>query len=553
MSSEKTASSSVESTVDETERRAFVYIALPGDGYVPAGILAYLPGPRRYRFVYGNLYRQRPNAIPLDPVRLPLTIEDEVVFRRDEGLPNAFRDAAPDSWGRKVLSVYAPRPIATLGEFAILTAAHDPLRVGALAFGPDLSGPRSMAPWLESLPISHKVDDLGRMAHLVRLIDQYTKSDNLKALRDELHDPILKAMAFSLTSLVGGSRPKAFYQDGDGVEWIAKFPQTNDPWNDPRIEYATMNLARKCGVNIAEIKLEEVDEGVDVLLVRRFDRDDQGTPRHIISGFTLADLPENGDWDSYQHLAEATRKYADPLAGHELFKRMVFNVLCSNRDDHPKQQAFFVSRTGVQLTPAYDITPAMIRDNDDCYNLAMRCGRFGRQATLENILSWPEPFGLRKEEAREIVSQMLESARCFRDVFADYGVSATDIEEVSSRFIWAGCQMPSCTKDSLGRFGEGQAPTGPEQGGVKMEKWQGAIIQEQQVKFAVMLVKRSVMDSRIEKEKALKILAVKMGLPVVLAAKRPDGGLDYWGRKDLTAFLSNYPPESLPWREITIN
>lgn len=430
------------------KNRAVVFVSLQDNGYVPAGVLTYNEVTEQCTFGYGRKYLDRPNAIPLDPVLLPLSRKDSITFRARDGLPNVFLDASPDSWARKIISIYSPRHPDSMTQFELLTAVHEPLRTGGLAFGPDANGPRSMAEWHNGPPLMNPVSDLEMMSYIVKQVEKHFQNDTLPELRKELSDPVMKALAFSFSAL-GGSRPKAFYQSEDGKEWIAKFPKLGDVWNDPRIEFATMALARRCGIQTANTQIVNYGNNADVLLVERFDRDENGIPKHFISGFTLGNLSLEGDWRSYQHLSEMARRNGNVMAGPELFRRMAFNVLCSNRDDHPKQQSFFVERNKVVITPAYDITPAYIADNSNEYNLALVCGNQRdnpKAATLENVLSWPEPFGLRKEEAYSILNDMLEVSKQWREVFAEFKVSEKDINEVSSRFIQAERELPRLCK-----------------------------------------------------------------------------------------------------------
>jgi serine/threonine-protein kinase HipA len=428
------------------KNNAVVFVSLSGVGHVPAGVLSYNEKTEQFVFGYGRKYLERADAVPLDPVLLPLKLRQPVTFRAKEGLPNVFLDASPDSWARKILSIYAPRHPDTMTPFEVLTAVHEPLRTGGLAFGPDASGPRSMADWHDGPPLMRPVSDLEHMAHVIRLVEKHFQDDTLASLRQELSDPVLKALALSFSAL-GGSRPKAFYRSEDGKDWIAKFSRLGDAWNDPRIEFATMRLAGQCGITTANTRMVALGNGVDVLLVERFDRDENGLPKHFVSGFTLGNLALEGDWKSYQHLAEMARRHGDVKAGMELYRRMAFNALCSNRDDHPKQQAFFVERTKVAITPAYDITPAYIANNSNQYDLALVCGKLRnpKTATLENVLSWPAPFGLRPEEARAVLKDMLGVTKKWREVFAGHGVSAKDIEEVSRRFLQAQRELPPGT------------------------------------------------------------------------------------------------------------
>lgn len=417
-------------------RRAIVYIYLAGDGYVPAGILRFDGGSgirmSRSFFRYGDRFLERQNAIPIDPVRLPLHLGGkEIETRRGQPLFNALRDASPDKWGRKLLSVLAGVPTDTMTEFDILTAAHSDCRIGALAFGANSKdGPRSLAPWCKQDVFHRSMDNLMEIAKVVKFVDGSDEAE-IEALRRTLTDEaFLRALACSLS--VGGGRPKALVSD-DGIDLVAKFSKTGDAWNEPLVEHATMTLAGKCGISVAETRVKRI-EGVDVLFVRRFDRH-SGDHLHMISGFTLMDVEEDGDWGSYQSLAAAARRYGDERAGEELFRRMVMNILCSNTDDHPKNHAFFVRQNQVALTPAFDIVPQRIAF--ERYDLALGAGANGRAATLENAVSAPGLFGLAPHAAIAIVREMLEVAKDWRSHFEECGVSGKDIDLLSQRFVQA--------------------------------------------------------------------------------------------------------------------
>lgn len=408
-----------------TSDQAVVFISLHGLGYVPAGVLRHQE--REYLFRYGRRYLQRPEAIPIDPARLPLA---DMEFS-SSGLFSALRDAAPDRWGRKVLGIMAGRAPGTLSEFEILTAAHHPQRMGALAFGRTTDHPESFAPWATGGAFSLVPEDLGRVAAIVARIDQIEDNEELDTLREIMpEDAFLAALASSLS--LGGARPKAMVTL-DGASWIAKFSKRGDPWREPVVEHATMTLAARCGIEVASTRLVEAGEQ-SVLLVERFDRDYDGS-RHVVSGFTVAGVEEDGDWGSYQDLAEQARRLGDTYCGPEIFRRMAFNALCSNRDDHPRNHAFFVSRKRIAMTPAYDLVPSAIRLRQ--WDLSLRCGLEGRAATVSNILSNVRPFGLHEKEAARIWNEMRRTAASWREHFAACGVSDRELEELKHRFVLA--------------------------------------------------------------------------------------------------------------------
>lgn len=139
---------------------------------------------------------------------------------------------------------------------------------------------------------------------------------------------------------MGGARPKAVVEDDDGL-WLAKFNRPDDAWSSARVEHAMLVLARKCGIDTAEGRVKRV-AGRDVLLVERFDRQKaaEGYLRaRMISALTLLraqDTYSDRDKWSYVALAEEIRRAsARPSKdAPELFRRMVFNALISNTDDH---------------------------------------------------------------------------------------------------------------------------------------------------------------------------------------------------------------------------
>jgi serine/threonine-protein kinase HipA len=214
---------------------------------------------------------------------------------------------------------------------------------------------------------------------------------------------------------MGGARPKAVVEDSKGL-WVAKFNKPQDKWNHARVEDAMLKLARRCGIASAESKTVRVADR-DVLLVRRFDREKtkQGYLRsRMVSALTLLraeDTPESKlNW-SYPALGEEIRRVcADPRGeAEELFRRMCFNALINNTDDHPRNHAIIAKDRTWRLSPAYDLTPApsvgMERD------LAMIVGDFGRRATAQNLISQSARFLLSKDDAAKIVAGMQACVR----------------------------------------------------------------------------------------------------------------------------------------------
>lgn len=413
-------------------RDIYVFIWLKGEGYVPAGILEFAKHGARIFFRYGKKYVNRPNAIPLDPIGLPLLTEPKIYECREKTLFPALRDAAPDKWGRKMLGVMSGQHYAEINEFVALTAFFHPSRIGALAFGPTPEKPESLLEWSNGDGHSVPYESLFEVSDIIQRVDRIEDDDELVDLRKSLPaEAFLQALASSLS--VGGGRPKALIEK-DGNSYVVKFSKRGDAWNDPRVEYATMTLAEKCGIHVAKTHLERIGK-LDLLFVERFDRTQGGDALHFISGFTLnQSIREDSDWGSYQDMVSLMRKYGDGKSAEEFYRRMVFNAICFNADDHPRNHAFFVQRGKIELTPAYDVVPTQI-SGMKYKNLALRCGKFGRQISVENLLSDTGAFGLAENEARVIVDEMMDITSSWEDHYRSCGVVERDMKKIKERFL----------------------------------------------------------------------------------------------------------------------
>ena len=231
----------------------------------------------------------------------------------------------------------------------------------------------------------------------------------------EKGQPLPKSLQIALLhgTSVGGARPKALINDNDH-KYIAKFSSSTDFNPIVQLEYATMWLAKTVGLNTANVKLVETS-GKTALLVERFDRAKQQnkwTRKFMISALTLLGLDEFGArYASYLRLADYIVKCSpnpeDDLL--ELFRRMVFNVLVGNTDDHAKNHAFFWDGKNYQLTPAYDICP-FPRAGQEATQ-AMIIGEHGAFSQLTNILSGASHFQLSETQARHEIDQLVEAVR----------------------------------------------------------------------------------------------------------------------------------------------
>ena len=419
----------------EAPGECFVYITLPGEtAPVTAGRFALTVDRRGVpegRFVYGRSYLERPNAVALDPVELKLAPRTYATVAMG-GVFGALRDASPDHWGRRVIQRHLGK--AQPGEMDYLLHSPDD-RAGALGFGLHQTPPAPRRSFNQTLDL----------AAVQRIADALVADEHLPATggADEAdHDQVEKLMLIGTS--MGGARPKAVVEDDDGL-WLAKFNRPDDAWNSARVEHAMLTLARACGLLTAQSRVVDV-AGRDVLLVKRFDREktQAGYRRaRMVSALTLLraeDTYQARDKWSYVLLAEELRRVCSEPADNaaELFRRMCFNALISNVDDHPRNHAVMAQAADWKLSPAYDLTPA-VPVSLERRDLAMACGDAGRFAHAANLLSQSARFLLEAAQARAMVDAMEAQVRgTWYATARAAGVSERDCARIAPAFAYPG-------------------------------------------------------------------------------------------------------------------
>ena len=406
-----------------SERQAYVYVQLPGTlDTVPAALLKVEKlgdGTFVGRFRYGDRYLERRDAIAFDPFRLPLgsTVQE---LTKLKGVPGAVRDAGPDAWGRRVIEHKLERSAGDLEEIDyLLNGPQD--GAGYLSFGLKLEPPAPKRGYNRT----HQLADLVAAA---------------EAIEDGKRVPAHILEQLEPGTSMGGARPKATLEDGNRL-WIGKFPEKADRCNLQRVEFATLELARRCGIAVCNARLESVG-GRDVLLVERFDRErtEGGYLRYgVVSGLTLLDADDSyldrERW-SYPLLADELRRWSEKSDEDrvELFRRLVFNAAVTNNDDHPRNHAVRRTARGWRLAPAYDLVPAPLVSLER-RDLAMTIGTYGRTASVYNLLSQCERFGLTREAARKEIEKMVATVQTWRDHFRACGVSAKHVEYIAPAYL----------------------------------------------------------------------------------------------------------------------
>lgn len=329
----------------------------------------------------------------------------------------AVDDARPDRWGERVIR-YVDKP-ARLSLMEYLFYAGDD-RFGALGLSTSNT---------EYLP--HGGQPLPRIEMAQTLSEIVAKV--------EASEPISVAeqRILSAGGTLGGAQPKALMEI-EGAEWVVKFPRKDDPLNSPLIEHATMTLARLAGIRVADTLAVPLEKG-HAVAIRRFDRDSNRRIHSISAGTALRAIAPDPDVPelSYPALALLLRRAgvtdddANQSDAHELFRRMVFNILIDNTDDHEKNHSLMVvaprNNGRYRLSPAYDVLPSAGAHGYQEFV----CGDDGNDSTLRNAMSQCSAFGLQPPAAAQEVLGVIATINAWRDHFRACGVSESDIESIA--------------------------------------------------------------------------------------------------------------------------
>ena len=340
-------------------------------------------------FTYAANYRELGGALPLDPVRLPITQRPRKLKEtRQDGLFGVFRDASPEGFGLYMLQYLFKRDFADLLD-RLEASGGD--AVGAIEICNDVERKLS---W--RAPSSND------------LIDALSKLQPEQSSTDAARE-VMKVQGTSL----GGERPKLTVCH-EGQLWIAKLQLRGDPAHAPLREYAAMQAAAQAGIDVAETRFVKAG-AQELLLVKRFDREayasDKFARRLFASAHTVLGLKGNELREdpsrSYVSLSYELRRWCaasndDNAQQRELFRRMVFNAVCGNGDDHPRNHGLVYGDGGWRLSPAFDIAPYITFSK----TLSMAVNRENSVgANAQALLRDCESFGYDRDEALEYIER----------------------------------------------------------------------------------------------------------------------------------------------------
>ena len=305
-----------------------------------------------------------------------------------------------------------------LAELDYLLLVDDEARQGALRFADREGGPFLAIPGESRIPPLIELPRL--LAAAGRVASETDTDDDLRLL-------------LAPGSSLGGARPKATVRDRDNHLALAKFPHRNDETNVELWEAVALSLAEKAGITVPDWRIEQVSEK-PVLLLRRFDRDGE---RRIpfLSAMSMLGARDH-EIRSYLEIADALRQFgAQPAAdSKELWRRIVFNVLISNTDDHLRNHGFLYARgQGWRLSPAYDLNPVPIDIKPRVLSTGITFD--SAEASLTVALEVAEEFGLGKRGAEQIAHEVGEATFDWDKEAARLGLSRKEIDRMESAFV----------------------------------------------------------------------------------------------------------------------
>lgn len=409
---------------------ALVYIELDGAPLLVGRLWSrFRSGRESATFEYDAGWLRHPQRFSLEPA-LHLGPGPQHTAA-DQSLFGALGDSAPDRWGRTLMrhgerrrAEQEGRKPRTLGEIDYLLLVDDEARQGALRFARQEGGPFLAESDGTRIP---PVLELPRLLQATYQVASGTETD------EELR--LLLAPGSSL----GGARPKAAVRDHDGQLAIAKFPQRSDPMNVELWEAVALSLAENAGISAPRWRIELV-ANKPVLLLRRFDRD--GSRRiPFLSAMSMLAARDHQE-HNYLEIADALRQFgAQPEADlRELWRRIVFNVLVSNTDDHLRNHGFlYEGGAGWRLSPAYDMNPVPIDVKPRVLSTAITFD--SAEASLELALEAAEYFGLSAVQAKEIAGHVGKAVARWKDVAAKLGFSEKMISQMASAFEHADLEL----------------------------------------------------------------------------------------------------------------
>ncbi|WP_374523487.1 type II toxin-antitoxin system HipA family toxin [Hydrogenophaga sp.] len=380
-----------------------------GEQALPLGQLVHVEdGDRVFsQFTYDLAWLRHPKAFAVSPeldllqgafIHKPRCAQDPSVFF-------ALADTLPGTWARQIIqyarsgSPSAGADDRSLNDIELLCTVNETCRMGALRV---LNG--SLPWWHHPIQVPPAtLDDLPQAIGATWAVEIG------KIMKSDL--PFLMAHGVSL----GGSRPKVSVRDTNGHLCVAKLPRRSEKASVPLAEVLAMKLASRAGIDTAHAEVWGKESDTPVALIRRFDRGENGQRKPYVSAATLL----QASWKeslSYLDLLRAMRRYCSDYAddARQLWRRLVFNLLITNVDDHLQNLGFvYAGQQRWRLAPAFDLNPFPHRDRVSRTPLNVKAGRI---RSVQMLLDHAGTFEHTPESARQVLKQVVVALSAWRDV-----------------------------------------------------------------------------------------------------------------------------------------
>ena len=404
-------------------KEIFVYIELKGVIYLVGKLWARTIQRRQSAtFKYDDEWLQNPVSFSLEPALMlgPGPFHTAA----DKSLFGSIGDSAPDRWGRVLIrradvrrdKIENQKP-RTLLEVDYLLRVNDEARQGALRFSEEEGGPFLSKKSQSSIPPLIELSKL--LSASEKVLDNNETDEELNLLLEP-------------GSSLGGARPKASVRDRNGQLCIAKFPSKTDEGNSVLWEALALRLAECANIIVPQWRIEYIG-GKEVLLLNRFDRV-RNFRIPFISAMSMLGAKDN-EIRCYLELCDVLRRWgASPkIDMHNLWRRIVFNIMISNTDDHLRNHGFlYKGQEGWLLSPAYDLNPVPIQIKQRILSTEIELG--DATASLEVAMNVTDYFGLTKVDTKLIISEVANAVKKWRREASRLGLSKAEINRMESAF-----------------------------------------------------------------------------------------------------------------------
>lgn len=394
------------------------------------GVLSYerVRGKDRFAFEYSQEWLNRHADITLSGD--VMTVKGMQHPRHGNSVFGFVQDAFPDRWGRllfdrreRLAANEEQRPVRTPSNYDYLVGIEDVTRMGGIRYSAEENGTFINDDSKFSVPPLENLRDLCNACQEFESAEERNELPEQRWL-DQLVDP---------GSSLGGARPKANVVDADGRLYVAKFPSKKDIENTELIEHFAHILARKAGIQVANTRVIPIAKDRHLLLSERFDRDADGKRKHFASAMSLLGLNDgcgastgHGYLDIVDFIVGNCTSVQQNL--RELYRRVAFNIIFGNTDDHFRNHGFILTKKGWTLSPAYDINPS---------TKTYQCLLINEDMEVSDINALRdscESYMLDLKEASDIIDEVTHTINDWKRVATENQIPLSVLEKYAERW-----------------------------------------------------------------------------------------------------------------------